>query len=403
MYSVDTIAGGGKTFAAIEFVAKRVAQGRKYIIAQPSQHLINMSLADLRKQYPNLIALAIHAGTYPDGVTSAIIKHMKNAAQRESGEVLFITHAALERLPDYARKYGLTKHWYLIVDEAPSPTGCHTFNNLPRGIRTAIRIIPEGVAYSRMEPSNLPLLRRIATKKTTSPKLREYVELARDLLNPHKKVYALTSQWCNVDNPNAQVSFFTLLKPSFLDDFAAKATVMSVCFADTLLYRLWTLDGIEWKTHSAITDRVRGMEHTNGPLLTVHYAVENDWSKRLRDSVAFPGSSKSELEAMRDAAKTVFKGEDFAYIVNKDSEKAVLGAGQKLPNSPHGLNEFQHLHNAVAFSALNLTPAHIKFLNSRGISSDEIRGAITYQATYQASLRISLRDPDNTDPKALVV
>ena len=52
----------------------------------------------------------------------------------------------------------------------------------------------------------------------------------------------------------------------------------------------------------------------------------------------------------------------FAWMGNKDVPDDIFkGRGQRLPNSPFGLNPYQHLHHAVILSALNPPPAHFCF------------------------------------------
>ena len=75
------------------------------------------------------------------------------------------------------------------------------------------------------------------------------------------------------------------------------------------------------------------------------------------------------------------------------------GRGQRLPNSPFGLNCYQHLHHAVILSALNPPPAHFSFLDALGFDSREVKRAGYWQAVYQAVMRISPRNPDDTQPQ----
>jgi hypothetical protein len=405
MKFVNTIAGGGKTYAATACAAIRANRyGFKYIIAQPSQVLIDQTLASVRERFPELRCAAIHSGTDPQRVIGSIITHMKGAARRKDGEILLVTHAAIARLPEGIRR-AFGKHWNLIVDEVPSATGRHVFTDLLTGIRRSLRVTPQGLQYGRVEvdPNSRWLVKRIANRKAVVKAYQtdEMVAFASDLLNPHVSVYVSLSQWSS-NQVGGQMTFFTLLEPSVFDGFGGEPTVMSACFRDTLLYRLWTLSGVGWKEHKGITSQVRASEHTNGKLLTIYYAVERDWSKRLRDAEAFAGANRTVQEVMCQKANEMF-GKDQVYLVNRDKEEIVSGSGTKLPNSPHGLNEFGKIDNAVVYSALNLRPDHIKFLDSRGVSSDEIRGAITYQATYQAVLRTSLRDVDSISPKHIVV
>jgi hypothetical protein len=75
-----------------------------------------------------------------------------------------------------------------------------------------------------------------------------------------------------------------------------------------------------------------------------------------------------------------------------------------LPHSPHGLNCFQHIHNAAVLPALNPSPALYGFLDEIAhLNSDDVRQAVYHEAVYQAAGRISTRNPADRTPKHLVV
>jgi hypothetical protein len=57
----------------------------------------------------------------------------------------------------------------------------------------------------------------------------------------------------------------------------------------------------------------------------------------------------------------------------------------------------------VILFALNLPTSHFKFLERFGVSADEAREAIFWQQAYQASTRISTRNPDDPHPKRIIV
>jgi hypothetical protein len=80
-----------------------------------------------------------------------------------------------------------------------------------------------------------------------------------------------------------------------------------------------------------------------------------------------------------------------------------MPAGQRLPNNPLGLNVFSTIHDVVFLSALNPTPAHCKFLQHQGLTSEQIDRLGYCSIGYQAVMRCSLRDPSNKDPKNIIV
>ena len=94
------------------------------------------------------------------------------------------------------------------------------------------------------------------------------------------------------------------------------------------------------------------------------------------------------------------------WLANKDIEgkDPFGGRGIKLPHTPHGLNSFQHVHNAAVLAALNPSPALYAFLDEVAhLNSDEVRRAVYHEAAYQAAGRISTRNLADHTPKRVVV
>lgn len=76
----------------------------------------------------------------------------------------------------------------------------------------------------------------------------------------------------------------------------------------------------------------------------------------------------------------------------------------RLPNSPYGLNQYAHIHNAVLLSALNPSPAYFSFLkHMAGLDSEAVRTGTYLETVYQSASRISLRDRASTAPKRVIV
>jgi hypothetical protein len=99
-----------------------------------------------------------------------------------------------------------------------------------------------------------------------------------------------------------------------------------------------------------------------------------------------------------------FADVEFVWMGNKDTPDNIFnGRGQRLPNSPFGLNCSQHLHHAAVLSALNPPAAHFSFLSALGFDSREVKRAGYWQAVYQAVMRISPRNPDDANPKTVIV
>src|SRR4051794_19622557 len=136
--------------------------------------------------------------------------------------------------------------------------------------------------------------------------------------------------------------------------------------------------------------------------MTIYYVSEEDWSKRLRDkSIEVDGESTKVLDHVVGGIVELMGAEPCIWMGNKDIPDDIFDGMQaeRLPNSPHGLNSYQHYHNVVVLSALNPTPAHFSFLQARQVDGEEVRDAHYRTAVYQAVMRCSARDPKDDHPR----
>ena len=92
------------------------------------------------------------------------------------------------------------------------------------------------------------------------------------------------------------------------------------------------------------------------------------------------------------------------WQANKDFEDNPFGENaERLPNKPHGLNGYSSINNIAFLSSLNPPTGHFKFLDAIGLDGAEVRQAIYFAGAYQSIMRTSLRNPDNCQPKRIVV
>ena len=98
-------------------------------------------------------------------------------------------------------------------------------------------------------------------------------------------------------------------------------------------------------------------------------------------------------------------GDTYAWVANKDVARSPFASSDAicLPQVSHGLNAFQHLDHIVFLSARLPSPDHFGFLMWIGITDDEVRRATYFEPVYQTVMRSSLRDPNNFNPKTVIV
>ena len=117
IFYFDALAGAGKTRALARYADRIAQRGSKVLFVQPTKHLIDKTIADeLEPLDPPYPCRAIHGDVTPNdtSVVAEIVGHFREAIPDE-GEIVFITHAALMRVPYLHRK----ADWHLIMDEVP--------------------------------------------------------------------------------------------------------------------------------------------------------------------------------------------------------------------------------------------------------------------------------------------
>jgi hypothetical protein len=382
--------------------------GCKFLFVQPTKALIAETVKDctgFNTGNPAIPVRAIHGGNSANVVTD-IVAHSK--ATKPGGEVLLITHSAFMMLPYFDRRHD----WQVIFDEIPQADFYEelAIPQTYRLITDFIEVDADAVnladnRYVRVRATDRQDMIKIARNTAGDQVWKVFQNLASKLMSPHWSSYVLDAQFADLISHNGEkgkLLAFAVLNPSLFDGFKT-ATIMGACFEQSVLCHLWATMGVKFRRHKAIQKGLRYQRHDNGRLLNIRYAVEEPWSKTLRDKEMIEGQTRTVFDHIIENIIEIVSG-DFVWMANTDVPDDIFwGRGHRLPNSAHGLNPYQHLHEAVILSALNPPPAHFTFLAAFGLDSTEVKQAGYWQAVYQAAMRISLRNPDDQNPKTVTV
>lgn len=404
----DALAGAGKTRALVGYAKQLAHLGEHVLFAQPSRLLIDNTIVNEIGSVPATYKVsALHSGTTREVVKSIVQNTQADTGSK--GEILFVTHEAFMQLPYIENK----RNWHLLFDETPTIDLFEAINvpETHRIITDLIEIRAHDAAYGRLLPKDNAELAKLAKNKRSDAVWRIFGDLANRITSPHWEVYALNSNFQSLlrdDGGCTQFITYSLLQPSIFQGFK-QTIIASALFRSSVLYQLWTAQGVRLKAvDPAMSASLRYQAHENGPHVTINYLTDADWSKSLRDK-RMNSCDEKESGSLRDVLPSLIVSamneKAFAWMGNKDIPDDYFRSTNaiRLPNSPHGLNSFQHLHNVVVLSALNPPPAHFHFMDARGVDAEALRTAHYRSAVYQAVMRISVRDPVNTTPKTIVV
>jgi len=407
IFTVDALAGAGKTYGACTWSIEQARQDRKIALVQPSIDLIHETLKTLRQSGCHDVRLTeITSRTHPFNVAKAIMDRLKTTPQ-DVGEILIITHAAFVGLPYWHRR----GDWTLIIDEVIAAVSDLSLTIPEEHKRLTENVIlqPFNATYSRMRPTEgRKWLTQVARNPRRDQVWNLFNEPAKRLLDDNWSVYAQLSNYHRIleddGAPDAhKLIMFGQLHSSIVRGFA-KVIVMGAMLKESLLYALWSAEGVTFKPH-AIQAKLRYQQHTNGSLITVEYLLDRPWSKNLRDK-ALPDGTGTVWESVVKRSLNAMGNDPYIYLVNNDVEGEMADSfdgGTAVSTVCHGLNTYSGIHKAVFLSALNPAPAHLKFVDTLGFNADELRRSMYLQSVYQAMMRTSIRNPHDTTPKHIVV
>ena len=321
-------------------------------------------------------------------------------AAEDAGQIVFATHQVFPYIPHIANK----ADWHVLVDEELQILryNCHQIPQTHALITDHIELVPYHFIYSRVLVRDLELLAH-ARNKDGDELLERLRDTGRILCSRHWDTYVNTEQYDKLRKGTVKrLAFHSVLNWQLLAGFGS-VFMAAANFEDTAVYRLWSQD-VEFKENQEFSRSLRFSEHQNGHLITIYYATNAQWSKKRAEAASGSCDSQNTQDRLIQATKQLFGDKNFLWQASKSMPDNPFGSnGQRLPNKPHGLNAYSEIHNIAFLSALNPPSDHFKFLETRGLTGGDVRRAIYFQAAYQSVMRTSIRDPNNQDPKCIIV
>jgi hypothetical protein len=225
-------------------------------------------------------------------------------------------------------------------------------------------------------------------------------DLLGALLTGHWNVYVETEQYERLlDGRDYWLRTYAGRRPESFAGFR-NTMLAGACITDTMLYRKFSRDGIEFKRREDLSAKLR--DGGDAGLIHLHPIVIGPWSKAIRDSERLNQRLGDDPEdAYREHIRE--RLDRFVFLTNKDRQEMFEDseASRQLPQSTYGLNHYQDYNNAVIYMARNLAPAQFRFCMSpvMGMTEDEIRVDTMHIPVLQAAMRTSARNPASKDRK----
>ncbi|MDP4003290.1 DEAD/DEAH box helicase [Methylobacterium sp. NEAU K] len=392
--------GSGKTRTIAKTVIREIDDGATFIVIQPTREVISQTAAQVRLLDPNINIEIINSDTWPGKVVYRLSEHLKQPLDRP--HLILTTASAFENLPFLVKP----ERYHLVCDEIPKGFKSHS-EQIPcnhNRLTDAITVDPQGSSYGEIHVRDRSTLRTIAENRRGDAIDAILQPFARSILNKNYRTFVNLEQYealrrGDVDEPFLRM--FSLLRP---ETFAGFQTVrmLGARAHETLLFRWFKRCGVRFEDDEEILSQLRYREHTNGDLIDFYYGSETNWSLYAQEQ------DQNIRDVITNAAIELLSGKSFCWLDNKDFEDdspfgSVAGT-HKLPHASHGRNDFQHHDNVVVLTAFNPNPHDARFFEDfTGISWNEQKIAHDYHNTYQTIGRISIRDPNNSNRKIVVL
>jgi len=318
---------------------------------------------------------------------------MTIAPAKTMAQLLWSPTAAFINLPFFLGRSDI----FVFIDEVPNAAKCKTHNlsQTHAHLTDSIGVAEHDAIYGQVEVTDADALEKIAKNETSDDLWEQISETAWLLLSDAWEVFVNLEQYRKLQQGNGQtrqLSFHCVLRPQVFEGFK-RVSIAGADVEESIFYNLFADQDVKFAIDEPLGNRLRYNAHKNGHHITIYYAFEGFWSKEKQLKVLVPNDPITNVGRMVKAAKDLFRDKPFLWMGNKSIQTCPFGTKQaiRLPNVPHGLNQFDHIHNVVVLSASNPPPAHFKFLETRGVSPDQVRIAIQGSSAYQAIMRSSIR------------
>ena len=395
--------GSGKTYQLIEAACRIANRGEIVLFVQPTKELIDKTIAEQLLPRSNAPPhQTFYGSSTGNSVARRITEHLKNPP--DAGHILFATHQVLP----FVQFWPNQSRVHVFIDEELQVVK-HGFFKIPHThqiITDCIELVPQDAIYGRLVISDPDQLELIAKNKAHDEVYELFREHAQLLNNPHSESFVDAEHSEKLMASDVQqLSIHSVLNPDVLDGFAS-VTMAAANFTDTLVYRLWSHHGVWFQEHTRLSQALRFQKHEEGHLITIKYFIDRPWSRKLQRTPCDPDSQDSgtALGVFVQAIKDEFQDHPFLWQANKSVGDGMFGShAQRLPNVPHGLNDYSDYDRIAFLSALNPRSDHFRFLASRAVDAEAVRRAIYGSAVYQSVMRTSIRNPKSSTKKTLIV
>jgi hypothetical protein len=390
-FKVGGICGGGKTQRTLDYVAKTVREQKyNFIIAQPTIELLDQTFSRFQDISKDFKIFNLNSQTC-DNVYNAVKDKLINTPSCRQ-TILLCSHKTIMESMSTLNMF--KQNWHLIIDEIPQIDEHYSIS-----IRKSRSVFPEFITFGNTEIGSYRqahINERYRSLASSWTKSRDDVHalispLLTTMLNPN------TDNWIDykkyISSRKGEFNIHSIIKPSVFEHWAT-TTIIGAHFENSIMAKLWSKMGVEWKQHPYIESDSEYHDRETSDRITIHYFSQRPWSKSLRDKVG-PNNIKTLMKEIN----TMLDGQPTLWVANNDIKEHELRLqnATRISNVSHGNNSYLNYTNIVCFSALNDRPNHSRWFKTVwGIENMDLKLARGYETTYQCLMRTNLRIPNSS-------
>jgi Type III restriction enzyme, res subunit len=254
--------GSGKTYQLIDAAWRIAHLGEIVLFFQPTKELIDKTIADQLLQRSNAPAHRTFYGASPGrSVAREITEYLRSPM--DGGHIVFATHQVLPFVRFWANQGRL----HVFIDEELQVVkhGCFQVPNTHELVTKHIELETYDAIYERVIISDPDQLEQIAKNKASDEIYERFRETAQISVNPHWDSFINAEQFAKLRSGTIkQPSIHSILNPDILDGFAS-VTMACANFKDTLLYRIWSRQGVRFEEDKSLGQSLRFRTHEKRP------------------------------------------------------------------------------------------------------------------------------------------
>ena len=281
--------GSGKTHQIVNRACQLAYDDRRVLILQPTLELIDRTIEQELLSRERVPANRVFHGEEVSGSVAGELTRYFNSPE-DAGQVIFATHQVLPYIPYFANK----ADWHLMVDEEMQVLRyhCHRLPKTHALITDDIDLVPYNSIYSEVAPRNAASLKAKRRNKEEDELLAHLANTIQVLTNRYWSTYVNTEQYERLRHREIQtLAFHSILKPEIIHGFGS-VFMAAANFEDTALYQLWSPTH-EFQPDRKFWDSLRFSQHQNGNLITIYYAMDEQWSRKRAQTDAGEGGNRN--------------------------------------------------------------------------------------------------------------